>query len=199
MFTCAFTHNNNRARQTQSNKRTTTRHQPRATSIDINCDNPVTGTLTGAPGDVYIVNNTASTWACAVADYEGVVEPRGLLPRTGYQLLVRTGEFTLLGSGTFTVNSGSGPGTITVTVTEANAVTETPDSAVTQTPPPQHYAIERPSDECADGWGSSWQQWANNGLGGDVCTKTVHFDTRTNTYEQSYDDTTTEINTMQQP
>jgi len=32
--------------------------------------------------------------------------------------------------------------------------------------------------EIVGGWGPSWAQWANGGLGGSVCSRTIYFDSR---------------------
>ena len=57
-------------------------------------------------------------------------------------------------------------------------------SAPSAAPPTVHYSFGMPADGCPDGWGASWQQWVNNGTGGDVCVFSSEW---TGRYAESYD------------
>ena len=52
-------------------------------------------------------------------------------------------------------------------------------------PPPADWiqAYSRaPQETCQEGWNPSWAQWPNNGAGGSVCTRTLHYDLETATW-----------------
>jgi DNA-binding beta-propeller fold protein YncE len=93
-------------------------------------------------------------------------------------------------AGTFAYVANAGNGTVSVVTLDQPAS----GSAVVPAVPDKMQAVARPSTGCATfvsdasinwsgiagtGWNPSWAQWANNGLGGDVCVRMLGYNMNT--------------------
>jgi hypothetical protein len=157
-----------------------------ACASDINGAND--RTITGAVGDTFTLQSNSGSHGCGLAPttvtfgattytgYSGIVTAAGLIafPSSSVEYFQSAGAtFTIVGSGSFTLSHGNldfrnHSSTITVRLPGAPETTSAP--AI----PAWVQAYGRDKDAtCLDGWGASWQQWAEKVTGGWVCDRSI--------------------------
>jgi len=145
-------------------------------------------TVTGAVGDTFTVQ--FPIMGGIFCRTKTIVGSAGVAtPSTGTISTNAAVPFTIVGSGSFTLTSNSQTMTITIVAT-GGAVVTLPAPPV----PDIMQAVLRPSTGCATlvsdasmnwagiagtGWNPSWAQWANGGLGGDVCVRMLGYNMNT--------------------
>jgi len=145
-------------------------------------------TITGAVGDTFTLQSNSGVHGCGLSPtavtfgattytgYSGIVTAAGLIvfgsgPVEYFQSAGAT--FTIVGSGSFTLSHGNldfRNHSSTITVRLPGAPVTTPAPAI----PAWVQAYGRDKDAaCLDGWGASWQQWAEKVTGGWVCDRSI--------------------------
>ena len=156
----------------------------------------VSTTVTGAVGDTFTVQ--FPNMGAPFCRTKTIVGSAGVAtPSTGTISTAAAVTFTIVGSGSFTLTSIDPTMTITIVATGGAA----PAGAVVTLPAPpmpdKMEAVPRPSAGCATlvsdasmnwagiagtGWNPSWAQWANGGLGGDVCVRILGYNMTTSAW-----------------
>jgi hypothetical protein len=151
-------------------------------------------TVTGAVGDTFTVAFLTMGGFC---DTKTIVGSAGVAtPATGTINTTAPVTFTIVGTGSFTF-TGTVYETLTINVVAtggaAGAVVALPAPPV----PDKMQAVARPTAGCATlvsdasmnwagiagtGWGTSWAQWMNNGVGGDVCVRMLGYNMNTSSW-----------------
>jgi len=151
-------------------------------------------TITGQVGDTFTVRFLSMGMFC---NTKIIVGNAGVAtPSTGTINTTAAVTFTIVGSGSFTLTSLVDQ-TLTINVVASGGAGNQASTVVASPPPPvpdKMQAVARPSTGCATfvsdaglnwdgvagtGWGSSWAQWMNNGLGGDVCMRMLGYNSNT--------------------
>ena len=151
-------------------------------------------TVTGSVGDTFTVQFLSMGMFC---NTKLIVGSAGVAtPSTGTINTTAAVTFTIVGTGSFTLTSLVDQ-TLTINVVASGGAGNQASTVVASPPPPvpdKMQAVARPSTGCATfvsdaglnwdgvagtGWGSSWAQWMNNGLGGDVCMRMLGYNSNT--------------------
>ena len=151
-------------------------------------------TVTGSVGDTFTVSMAFFCNTKTIVGNAGVATPS-----TGTIIAsVSAVTFTIVGTGSFTL-TGSPDALLTINIVVPGGASNQAAAATVVFPPPppapdKMQAVARPSTGCATfvsdaslnwdgvagtGWGSSWAQWMNNGLGGDVCMRMLGYNPNT--------------------
>ncbi|MEI7452921.1 MAG: hypothetical protein WCK04_01675 [Actinomycetes bacterium] len=152
-------------------------------------------TVTGAVGDTFTVAFLTMGGFC---DTKTIVGSAGVAtPATGTINTTTPVTFTIAGTGSFTF-TGAVYATLTINVVATGGAAGAGAAAVASPPVPDKLqAVPRPSTGCATlvsdasmnwagiagtGWGTSWAQWMNNGVGGDVCVRMLGYNMNTSSW-----------------
>ena len=143
-------------------------------------------TITGAVGDTFTFATTPFNYACGLSStattlgattyvgYGGIVTVTGTndfgVETVG--LAGSTATFTIVGSGSFTISHG-----FTLFTDHSSTITiRLPGDAPAAAAIPawvQAYGRFSQDATCQDGYGQSWQSWAEKVTGGWVCTRSI--------------------------
>ena len=152
-------------------------------------------TVTGAVGDTFTVQFPVMGGQCAP---KTIVGSAGVAtPSTGTITTTAAKTFTIVGAGSFKFTGAPFAMTITIVVTAGVPPVTTVVTLPAPPVPDKMQAVPRPSTGCATfvsdasinwfgiagtGWNSSWAQWMNNGLGGDVCVRMLGYNMTTSSW-----------------
>ena len=132
----------------------------------------------GGIGWQYLADTELVTSPTTFADGSAVKsklgEPRSLLSGTYRVNLYGLNLTELLATGVYTISSGGGSSS------SSSSTSSAPDPIVQQFGRPVSGTCDAAAPEslnwagvASGGWGESWAQWANGGVGGAVCTRTL--------------------------
>ena len=160
--------------------------------------NSYLATVTGAVGDTFTVqfpNMGVTCFTKTIVGNAGVATPA-----TGTISTTAAVTFTIIGSGSFTLTATQPMPIIqTITIVATGAAGAGAVAAAVASPPvpDKMQAVARPTAGCATlvsdasmnwagiagtGWGASWAQWMNNGVGGDVCVRMLGYNMNTSSW-----------------